>query len=94
MGQKVRAHLWIRGRVQGVFYRADCTKEAQRLGVVGWVRNLADGRVEVVAEGTREQVEALIRWCQRGGPMARVESVEVTWEQPTGEFTSFRIAYG
>jgi acylphosphatase len=93
MAEHVRAHLFVSGRVQGVFYRADCTQEAKRLGVSGWVRNLDDGRVEVVAEGPRAQVERLIEWCRTGSPMAKVESVEANWEEPTGEFEGFRITY-
>lgn len=85
-----RAHLLIGGRVQGVFYRASCADEAQRLGLGGWVRNLPDGRVEAVAEGPREDVERFIEWCRHGPPMSRVAGVEMTWEQPRGE-RDFRV---
>jgi acylphosphatase len=80
-----RAHLLIGGRVQGVFYRVSCAYEAQRLGLGGWVRNLPDGRVEAAAEGPREAVERFVEWCRHGPPHARVEGVELTWEQPRGE---------
>ena len=85
-----RAHVWVGGRVQGVFYRVSCADEARKLGLGGWVRNLPDGRVEAVAEGEREAVERFIEWCRRGPPHARVDGVEVTWENPSGE-TDFRV---
>ena len=89
----VRAHLIIKGRVQGVFFRHNTNKEANRLGLTGWVRNLSSGDVEVVAEGERSTVDDLITWCHRGPSMARVDDVAVTWETYTGEFTGFTVAY-
>lgn len=89
----VRAHVFVAGRVQGVFFRAYTRDEALRLGVKGWVRNLPDGRVEAVFEGEREAVERMIEFCRRGPPAAEVEKVEVYWETPTGEFSTFRIRY-
>ncbi len=88
-----RAHIWVSGRVQGVWYRASTVEEARRLGLRGWVRNLPDGRVEVVAEGPREAVERLISWCHQGPPLAVVEEVKVVWEPYSGEFSDFSIAY-
>ena len=82
---KVRAHVWIAGRVQGVAFRAYTVDEASVRGVTGWVGNIPDGRVEAVFEGERAVVEAMIAWCRKGPPAARVSSVEVTWEEPTGE---------
>ena len=79
------------GRVQGVFFRAACKEEANRLGVAGYARNLRDGRVEVVAEGSEEAVEALARWCHVGPPRALVSSVDVTTEVAEG-LTSFRTS--
>ncbi len=72
--QRVRAR--VRGRVQGVFYRASTCDRAAELGLVGWVRNCADGSVELEAEGPREQVDQLIAWCRRGPAGARVSGVE------------------
>ena len=80
-----RAHAWVTGKVQGVWFRASTAERAQSLGVRGWVRNLADGRVELVAEGTRQAVDALIGFCHKGPPLARVDDVNVQWEAPRGE---------
>ena len=86
----VRAHLWVSGRVQGVYYRASAERVATGWGLTGWVRNLPDGRVELVAEGDRPQVEALISWCREGPPDAAVTAVEILWETPRQEL-GFRI---
>ena len=72
----------MRGRVQGVFYRDSCRREAQRLDVSGWARNLDDGSVEVVAEGEDADVAALLAWCRVGPPRAVVTDVRVTTETP------------
>ncbi len=89
----IRAHLIIEGRVQGVFFRDSTRHEATRLGLSGWVKNRFDGSVEVVAEGPREKVEALVAWCHHGPPAARVTSVHELKEQLTGEFDGFRITF-
>ena len=86
-----KVHLFIAGRVQGVCYRAAGVEEAQKMGLCGWIRNLPDGRVEVVAEGNTARVEALLDWCRQGPPTARVQSVEVTWEDFRGDLPDFRI---
>ena len=75
----------VRGRVQGVFFRAETRTRATSLGLGGWVRNNADGSVEAAFEGDRDRVESMIEWCRRGPPHAYVEDVEVTWEAPHGE---------
>ena len=80
-----RYHLWISGRVQGVFYRATCRQVAEELGISGWVRNLPDGRVEAVAEGPSDAMEKFLEWCHQGPPMANVEHVEVQEEEPRQE---------
>ncbi len=87
-----RARLLISGRVQGVFFRAYTEKEAQRLGLAGWVRNLADGRVEAVFEGPEKKLEEMISWCRRGSPASKVEKVEVLWEEPEN-LEEFEIRY-
>ena len=91
---KVRAHVYVNGRVQGVFFRSETQDEAMRHGLTGWVRNLADGRVEAVFEGEKELVEKLIDFCRQGPPGARVTNFEVAWENYTGEFRGFRVRYG
>jgi acylphosphatase len=88
----VRVRAIVEGRVQGVFYRDGCRREATRLGVRGSVRNRADGSVEVVAEGQRERVEDLLTWCRQGPPQARVTGISVTDEVPAAD-RSFRIDY-
>ncbi len=90
---KVRAHVYVSGRVQGVFFRSDTRDEAVRHDITGWVQNLTDGRVEAVFEGEKEKVDKLIEFCKRGPPGARVVKVEVSWETYTGEFENFKIRY-
>lgn len=89
----VRAHVYISGRVQGVFFRASTWEVAKRLRLRGYVRNLPDGRVEAVFEGDEEKVRKAIEWCRRGPPLAIVEKVEVEWEEPKGDFDDFVILY-
>lgn len=86
-----RVHLFVAGRVQGVFFRAHTRDLAQRLGLTGFVRNLPDGRVEVVAEGPEEKLQELIAFCHHGPPLAHVTGVEIHWEEPTGEFRGFSV---
>jgi acylphosphatase len=90
---KVRAHVFVSGRVQGVFFRSETRYEARLRGVKGWVRNLPDGRVEAVFEGEEEAVKALIDFCRRGPPGAKVTKVDVKWEDYTGEFRDFEIRF-
>lgn len=87
----VRAHLFISGRVQGVFFRACTQEEAQKRNLTGWVRNLYDRRVEAVFEGEEEVVKSMISWCHSGPPHAVVSEVSVEIEEPRGEFTRFDI---
>ena len=81
---RARVALLVSGTVQGVFYRQSAAREARRLGLDGWVRNLPDGRVEAEAEGERDRVEAFVAWCREGPPSARVEAVEAGWGAPAG----------
>jgi acylphosphatase len=87
----VRAHVFVSGRVQGVFFRSEIGSLAGRLDVKGWVRNTADGRVEAVLEGEESNVKRLIDFCKRGPPGARVTNVNVAWETYTGEFPDFEV---
>ncbi|MEX2556273.1 MAG: acylphosphatase [Actinomycetota bacterium] len=85
----MRAHVYVTGYVQGVFFRHSMAKRARDLGVSGWVRNLDDGRVEAVVEGEESDVGAVVDWCRSGPPHATVEHVEVSWEPATREFSVF-----
>jgi acylphosphatase len=90
---KKRVHVWISGRVQGVFFRAHTKEAALRYGVNGWVRNLSDGRVEAVFEGDEEAVDAVVQWCHKGSPLSRVDRVETVEEPYQGEFTHFDVRH-
>ncbi len=90
---RARVHLRAHGHVQGVFYRASAQREAQRLGLFGWVRNCADGSVEVIAEGPRGACEEFVEYCHHGPIGARVDALDVDWTPVTGEQSDFRILY-
>ncbi|MBA7680015.1 Acylphosphatase [subsurface metagenome] len=90
---KVRKHVIIKGRVQGVFFRATTQDRALALGLTGWVRNTRAVNVEAVFEGEEENAAKLLRWCQRGPPGAVVKEVQVKSEVYTGEFSTFSIEY-
>jgi acylphosphatase len=87
----VRVRAVVSGRVQGVWYRESCRREAERLGVGGWVRNRPDGRVEIEAEGPRSAVDALLTWAGHGPPRAVVDRMAVDDRPPLGE-SRFRVA--
>jgi acylphosphatase len=89
----VRAHVFVKGRVQGVAYRFFAERTAVRAGVTGWVRNLADGRVEVLVEGPVGLVEDFLEQLKAGPRLARVDKFDLRFESPTGEFRDFRIAF-
>jgi acylphosphatase len=91
--EQVRAHVLISGRVQGVSFRAYARDRARTAGVEGWIRNLSDGRVEAIFEGTRPAVQRLLSWCYSGPTLASVEKVEVHWEEPTGKEGGFAIVW-
>ena len=91
---KARCHVLISGRVQGVFFRQNTLERAKSLGLSGWVRNTEDGKVEAVFEGEKENIEKILEWAKRGPPLAKVEKVEVEWEDFKGEFEDFEIKYG
>lgn len=95
MDDKVRAHAIISGRVQGVFFRMETMRAAQRFGVFGWVRNLRDGTVEAVFEGKKSQVDAILNWCKQGPANAHVTDVkeEIEPYSGDGEFSEFKIDF-
>lgn len=90
MGLK-QVQLSVRGRVQGVFFRASAQREARRLGLTGWVRNRSDGAVDILAEGEEEGLKDLIAWAHKGPSAARVERVDVRWRGFSGDYYDFRI---
>lgn len=90
---KKRMHSFVSGLVQGVFFRAHTQRRAAELGLGGWVRNLADGRVEVVAEGDEEKLRELEKMLRRGPPGAKVEGVETEWEEPKNGFRNFGMKH-
>jgi acylphosphatase len=90
---ETRAHVFVSGKVQGVYYRASTRDAAREKGVEGWVRNLDDGRVEAVFEGEKDAVEATVEWCHKGSRRAEVEDVEVEWNEATGDFDGFEVRY-
>ncbi|VAX20398.1 Acylphosphate phosphohydrolase, putative [hydrothermal vent metagenome] len=88
----VRAHIYVTGIVQGVWYRASAVEKGLELGdVAGWVKNLPDGRVELVCEGPKESMEKLIEWLWQGPELARVADVLVQWEKPVGDLRQFSV---
>jgi len=89
MNQRFRA--FVCGNVQGVAFRWFVSREASRLGIRGWVRNRLDGRVEVLAEGDRDSLNALVESIGRGPRLARVDEVDIRWEEAMGDEPDFRI---
>jgi acylphosphatase len=90
---KIRAHLFVSGNVQGVFFRSEIKHEADKHHVKGWVRNLLDERVEAIFEGDKSDVKKLVEFCRTGPPAAKVTIVNVTWQPYLGEYNSFEIRY-
>ncbi len=90
---KMRAHLFVEGRVQGVFFRACTQEEAQERKLTGWVKNLYDGRVEAVFEGEEKDVQSMIEWCHSGPPHAMVVHASVEIEEYRGEYSGFSVGF-
>ncbi len=90
---KARASVIFKGRVQGVFFRANTRDAARRYGVLGWVKNLNDGSVEAVFEGEKKDIEDIIDWCRTKQPHVHVESADVKWMEYRDEFKGFEIKY-
>ena len=88
---KRRMHLRIRGRVQGVSYRAYASGKAEALGLLGTVKNRTDGTVELVAEGEEESLGSLLDWCWQGSPWASVQAIEANWSDATEAFQRFGV---
>lgn len=88
---KARAHALVSGLVQGVCFRYEARMNAERFGVTGWIKNRLDGKVEVLFEGECESVEKMVAWCHRGPSGARVEKMDVKWENPENKWNSFEV---
>jgi len=93
LSKKIRAHVFVKGRVQGVYFRQNLKVVAKRHKIDGWVRNLKDGRVEAVLEGDELGVSEVIEWCHAGPRGATVDDVDIEYETYTGEFNSFKVLY-
>lgn len=91
MSETIRAHAFVSGRVQGVWFRQSTAERARELRLDGWVRNLPDGRVEILAEGPRGAVEALMAFAQVGPPLAHVADLAVQWIEPAGDLEAFGV---
>ncbi len=90
---KLRVHIILSGRVQGVLFRSRTKHEADIVGAQGWIRNRNDDRVEAVFEGEEAAVKKMIEFCKHGPPGAKVVKINITWEDYTGEFSEFEIRY-
>ena len=86
-----RLHLHIYGRVQGVYFRVSVKEQADKIGLVGWVRNCSDGHVELVAEGNTADLNYLLAWCHKGPELAKVVRIEEIWSDKTGVLVGFDI---
>ena len=87
----IRVHIWVKGRVQGVGFRAHVEYQALQIGVIGWVRNVGRNTVETVAEGTREKVERFVETVKKGPNLSRVDEAKVEYEEPTGQLEGFTV---
>jgi acylphosphatase len=86
-----RAHVTISGRVQGVFFRDSTRQKAEDLGLVGWVKNAPDGRVEALFQGPSRKVREMVEWCEHGPSQASVESVDADFEEARGDLEGFEV---
>jgi acylphosphatase len=90
---KIRVHIIVKGRVQGVYFRQNAQRMCSKSGVTGWVLNMDDGSVEAILEGDKNSVENTISWFKVGPPSACVEKIELSYDRYTGEFQDFKIRY-
>lgn len=89
--QQQAYHVLVSGKVQGVYYRASTVKKAQALGLCGWVRNLEDGRVEILAQGPLPELKQLLAWCEKGPMLAKVSKVECELAQVDANMAQFEV---
>jgi acylphosphatase len=90
---KIRVHIVVKGKVQGVYFRQNAQRVCNDYGVTGWVLNMDDGSVEAILEGDKNSVEDAIRWFKMGPPNAHVEKIELNYDRYSGEFKDFKISY-
>jgi acylphosphatase len=88
-----KVQIFVSGRVQGVFFRDTARRKAKKLKLNGWVRNLSNGSVEILAEGEKEKLEELIRWAKKGPILARVDKIKTNWSDFSGRFKKFEIKF-
>jgi acylphosphatase len=91
--EKIRIHIFVSGKVQGVFFRDSTVKQAEKLGVFGWIQNLENGIVEAVFEGDKDKVDKIVKWVRKGPFFAKVKEIDVDQQRYTGEFKDFQIKY-
>ena len=91
MKMKSRIHIFVSGKVQGVFFRENTRKKAAEFGLSGFVRNLPNGKVEAVFEGDKEKIEKIIQWIKKGPETAQIENIEIDWQNYQEEFINFEI---
>ncbi len=89
----MKVHLLISGRVQGVGFRAAVSRKAKNLDLTGWVRNLKDGRVEIIIEGSEENTKKFIDWVRKGSFLSKVSDVKIERQEYRGEFNNFKVVY-
>ena len=91
--KKIRVHIFVSGRVQNVCFRGDTQQIARELEITGWVKNLPDGKVEIIAEGEKEKLKQMVDWVKQGPPAAQVNNIDIEWQEYKGEFKDFHIVY-
>jgi len=91
--EKMRVHIFVSGRVQGIFFRENTKKKAEKLAISGWVKNLRDGRLEAIFEGDRENIEKMVNWAKKGPIWAKIDDFSLVWEDYLGQFKDFEIRY-
>ncbi len=93
MASPARIHILVSGQVQGVYFRENTRKKAEELGISGWVRNMLDGRVEIMAEGDKDKLDKLMRWAEQGPAFAKVDGLRTAWPEYKGDLGEFQIKY-
>jgi len=88
-----RLHIFVSGIVQGVFFRQSTAIKAKELDLKGWVKNLKDGRVEIICEGKEHGLDKMLQWCRKGPDAAFVDDVDVRWEEFGGDFSDFQALH-